>query len=169
MKRDRFFYICCGAIFLVLTVIGFRNYIFGGRLFDGSPIRAGDAGGDCGAQVGDLRLVRAVLRAVPAHRHTEPPGSHETRLERAGDCFDDRGDWTICGCPLETNLEKNMAVFDWPARPFLLVMLTEIALYVVFVAIGVLNRKQPRIHRPMTLLARIIISDLRSHWPNPAG
>jgi hypothetical protein len=32
-------------------------------------------------------------------------------------------------------------------------MYAEIALYVIFVAIGVLNRKQPRIHRPMMLLA----------------
>jgi len=48
-------------------------------------------------------------------------------------------------------------IFDWPARQFLLIMYAEIALYVVFVAIGVLNRKRPRIHRPMMLMASLSI------------
>lgn len=38
VKPDRFFYTAAGAIFLVLTVIGFQHYIFGGRHVDGSPI-----------------------------------------------------------------------------------------------------------------------------------
>lgn len=50
-----------------------------------------------------------------------------------------------------------MVIFDWPARQFLLIMYAEIALYVVFVAIGVLYRKRPRIHRPMMLMASLSI------------
>jgi hypothetical protein len=38
---------------------------------------------------------------------------------------------------------------------FLLVMLTEVALYTAFVAIGILNRKKPRIHRAAMLLASL--------------
>ena len=38
MKPGRFFYSTAGAIFLVLTAIGFRHYIFGGTHTDGSPI-----------------------------------------------------------------------------------------------------------------------------------
>src|SRR5579863_394067 len=38
MKPDRLFYTATGAIFLILTVIGFQHYIFGGRHFDGTPI-----------------------------------------------------------------------------------------------------------------------------------
>jgi hypothetical protein len=48
-------------------------------------------------------------------------------------------------------------VFDWPGPQFLLIMLTEIALFVTFVSIGVLNRKRPRVHRPMMLLASLSI------------
>jgi hypothetical protein len=36
-------------------------------------------------------------------------------------------------------------------------MWTEIALFAVFVTMGVLNRKRPRIHRPMMLLASLAI------------
>jgi asparagine N-glycosylation enzyme membrane subunit Stt3 len=54
-------------------------------------------------------------------------------------------------------LAPSQVIFDWPGPQFLLIMYTEIALYVVFVAIGVFNRKRPRIHRPMMLLASLVI------------
>ena len=38
MKPDRFFYTAAGAIFLVLTVLGFQHYIFHGKHSDGSAI-----------------------------------------------------------------------------------------------------------------------------------
>ena len=38
MKPDRFFYATAGAIFLVVTAIGFRHYILGGTHRDGSPV-----------------------------------------------------------------------------------------------------------------------------------
>jgi hypothetical protein len=40
---------------------------------------------------------------------------------------------------------------------FLLVMFTEIALYAVFVTIGVFARKKPRVHRPAMLLASLCL------------
>ncbi len=46
-----------------------------------------------------------------------------------------------------------VAVFDWPGPQFLLIMLAEILLFVAFVAIGVLYRQRPRVHRPMMMLA----------------
>jgi hypothetical protein len=48
-------------------------------------------------------------------------------------------------------------IFDWPGPQFLLVMYTEVALFAAFITIGVLNRKRPRIHRPMMLLASLVI------------
>ena len=48
-------------------------------------------------------------------------------------------------------------VFDWPGPQFLLIMFTELALFVTFVAIGVLKRKRPRVHRPMMVLASLAI------------
>ena len=54
-------------------------------------------------------------------------------------------------------VDPSQVVFDWPSRQFLLVMYTEIALFAVFVTMGVLNRKRPRIHRPMMLMASLAI------------
>jgi hypothetical protein len=54
-------------------------------------------------------------------------------------------------------VDPSQVIFDWPSRQFLLVMYTEIALFAAFVAIGVLNRKRPRIHRPMMLMASLAI------------
>lgn len=54
-------------------------------------------------------------------------------------------------------LNPNVVVFDWPGRQFLLILYSEIAMYTVFVTIGVLNRRRPRLHRPMMLLASLTI------------
>jgi hypothetical protein len=153
MKRDRFFYTCCAAIFLVLMVIGFRNYIFGGRLFNGSPINP------------------AMLAAIVAHSSAVfawflPFFVQSLLIATQNRRLHMKLGWSVLVIasmiavtgPVvairSTSLES-ITVFDWPARPFLLVMLTEIALYVIFVAIGVLNRTRPRIHRPMMLLASL--------------
>ncbi len=55
-------------------------------------------------------------------------------------------------------VDPSQVIFDWPAQQFLLVMYTEIALFATFVTIGVLNRKRPRIHRPMMLMACLVIA-----------
>jgi hypothetical protein len=47
--------------------------------------------------------------------------------------------------------------FNMEYRRFLLVMLTEIALFTAFVTAGVLARKRPKIHRPMMLMASLTI------------
>ncbi len=47
--------------------------------------------------------------------------------------------------------------FGMEYRRFLLIMFTEIAMYTVFVTVGVLARKRPKIHRPMMLLASLTI------------
>ena len=56
-----------------------------------------------------------------------------------------------------TRLYPDAAVFDWPGRQFLLIMFSEIAIYLTFVTIGVVKRKRPRIHRSMMLLASLVI------------
>lgn len=47
--------------------------------------------------------------------------------------------------------------FGIPYFRFMLVMLTEIVLYVVFVTIGIFARKKPRVHRPAMLLAGLCL------------
>jgi len=51
----------------------------------------------------------------------------------------------------------NFLFFGVEYSRFLLVMFTEIALYVVFVAIGIFARKKPRIHRPAMVLASLCL------------
>ena len=153
MKRDRFFYACTAAIFLALAVIGFRHYIFEGRLFDGTPINP------------------AMLVAIVAHSSAVfawfllffvqslliSTKNRRVHMKLGWSVLVIAPIIAVTGpfVAIRSTRLENMPVFDWPALPFLLVMLTEIALYVVFVAIGVLNRKRPRIHRPMMLLASL--------------
>jgi hypothetical protein len=156
MKPERFFYSAAGAIFLTLTLIGFQRYIFGGKHFDGSAIDP------------------SILATVVAHStaifawyvlffvQSLLISTHNRRLHM-------KLGWSVLIIastialtgPLvalrSLRLNPSGAVFDWPARQFLLIMYSEIALYVVFVALGVFYRKQPRIHRPMMLLASLVI------------
>jgi hypothetical protein len=156
MKPERLFYTAAGAIFLVLIVLGFRHYIFEGRHFDGSPIDP------------------SMLATVVAHSsaifawfvlffvQSLLISTHNRRLHM-------KLGWSVLVVasaiavtgPLvatrSIRLVPSAAVFDWPGPQFLLIMYTEIALFVTFVAIGVLNRKRPRVHRPMMLLASLVI------------
>ena len=156
MKPDRFFYVAAGAIFLVLIVIGFKQYIFHGRHFDGSPI----------APV-MLALVVAHSSAIFAwftmfFVQALLISTHNRRVHM-------KLGWGVVGIaalivvtgPLvayrSIQVAPEQVVFDWPGPQFLLVMFTEIALFTVFVTIGVLNRKRPRIHRPMMLMGCLAI------------
>jgi hypothetical protein len=156
MKLDRFFYVAAGAIFLVLIVLGFQQYIFHGKHFDGSPIAP------------------VMLAIVVAHSsaiflwfvgffvQALLISTHNRRVHMTLG-------WGVVGIaaliaatgPLvatrSLQVDPSQVIFDWPSRQFLLVMYTEIALFAAFVAIGVLNRKRPRIHRPMMLMASLAI------------
>jgi hypothetical protein len=156
MKPDRFFYTAAGAIFLVLTVLGFKQYIFHGKHVDGSPIDP------------------AMLVIVVAHSsaifawfvmffvQSVLISTHNRRLHMTLG-------WGVVGiaalivvtAPLvalrSIQVAPQQVIFDWPGPQFLLVMYSEIALFAAFVTIGVLNRKRPRIHRPMMLLASLAI------------
>lgn len=156
MKPDRFFYTAAGAIFLVLTVLGFQRYIFHGKHADGSAI----------APV-MLAIVIAHSTAIFAwfvmfFVQALLISTHNRRLHMTLG-------WGVVGIaalivvtgPLvatrSINADPSQVVFDWPGPQFLLFMFTEIALFAVFVTIGVLNRKRPRIHRPMMLMASLAI------------
>jgi hypothetical protein len=156
MKPDRFFYTAAGAIFLVLTVIGFEQYIFHGRHSDGSPI----------APV-MLAIVVAHSSAIFAwfvmfFVQSLLISTHNRRVHMTLG-------WGVVAIaaliavtgPLvafrSIRVAPEQVIFDWPGPQFLLVMYTEIALFAVFVTMGVLNRKRPRIHRPMMLMASLVI------------
>lgn len=156
MKPDRFFYSAAGALFLVLTVAGFQHYIFGGKHVDGSPIAP--------AMLATvvvhssaifvwfvLFFVQSLLIANQNRRVHMKLGWGVVAVAAV---------IALTG-PLvafrSVRLMPSQVIFDWPGPQFLLIMYTEIALFVAFVAIGVLNRKRPRIHRPMMLMASLVI------------
>lgn len=155
VKPDRLFYTAAGAIFLVLIVIGFQHYIFGGKHVDGTPIDpsilatvVAHSSSIFGWYV--LFFVQSLLISTQNRRlHMKLGWSVlviASMIALTGPLVATRS----------IRLDPSGA-FDWPGRQFLLIMYAEIALYVLFVAIGVLNRKRPRIHRPMMLLACLAI------------
>ena len=156
MKPDRFFYTAAGAIFLILTVAGFQHYIFQGKHVDGTPI----APTMLAIVVAHSSAIFAwfVLFFVQSLLIPTQNRRIHMKLGWAGVAIA-----AIIGVtgPLvayrSIRTDPSQIVFDWPSQQFLLIMYTEIALFVVFVTIGALNRKRPRIHRPMMLLACLAI------------
>jgi hypothetical protein len=156
MKPDRFFYSAAGAIFLVLTVLGFQQYIFHGKHVDGSAIAP-------------AMLVTVILHSsaifawfVMFFVQALLISTHNRRVHMTLG-------WGVVGIAAlivvtgslvalrSIRVTPEQVIFDWPGAQFLLVMWTEIALFAVFVTIGVLNRTRPRIHRPMMLMASLVI------------
>ena len=155
MKRDRYFYTCAGALFLVLIFLGFWHYIFEGKLNDGTAIPP------------------VMLTAIVVHSTSIfawfvlyfvqalliPTGKRGLHMKLGWAGVAVAAAIAVTG-PYAAVWETRFTPFpvaQWPALPFLLVMLTEIALFAGFFTIGVLNRKKPRIHRPMMLLASLSI------------
>jgi hypothetical protein len=156
MKPERFFYTAAGALFLVLTAIGFRHYIFEGRHVDGSAIDPSMLATVIAHSSAIfawfvLFFVQSLLISTQNRRLHMKLGWSVLAVASA---------IAVTGPLVATRsirLVPQQAVFDWPGPQFLLVMYTEIALYVAFVTVGVLNRKRPRIHRPMMLMASLVI------------
>ncbi|WP_109487780.1 hypothetical protein [Occallatibacter savannae] len=154
MKADRLLYTSAGAIFLVLTVVGFQHYIFGGKHFDGSPIDPTMlvivvAHSTAIFAWFLLFFLQSLLIATKNRRIHQKLGWSVLVIATA---------IAVTGPIVATHsvrLVPQQVVFDWPGPRFLLVMYAEIALYVAFVFIGVLNRKRPRVHRPMMLMASL--------------
>lgn len=156
MKPDRLFYTAAGAVFLVLTVVGFQHYIFGGKHFDGTPIDPLMLATVVAHSTAIfawfvLFFVQALLISAQNRRLHMKLGWSVLVI----------GSMIAVTGPLvatrSVRLVPSQVIFDWPGPQFLLIMYLEIVLFVVFAAIGVLNRKRPRIHRPMMLMASLSI------------
>lgn len=156
VKPDRLFYTAAGALFLILTVIGFQHYIFGGKRFDGAPIDPSMLATVVAHSSAIfawfvLFFVQSLLIATKNRR---------VHLKLGWAVLVIASTIAVTGPLVATRsirIDDPMGVFDWSGRQFLLIMYSEIALYVAFVAVGVLNRKRPRIHRPMMLMASLSI------------
>ena len=156
MKPERLFYTAAGAVFLVLTIIGFQHYIFAGKHADGSPISP-------------LMLATVVVHSSAIFAWFVLFFVQSLLISTQNRRVHMKLGWSVLVIgatiavtgPLvayrSVRLDPSQVIFDWPGPQFLLIMYTEIALFVVFAAIGVLNRKRPRIHRPMMLMASLSI------------
>jgi len=148
VKLDRLFYTAAGAIFLVVIVIGFQHYIFGGKHVDGSPIDPSNVA--TVAVHGSSIFAWYVLFFVQSLLISKQNRRLHMKLG-----------WTVLVIAPIIVLSGPLVAIrflrldpsaDWH-REILLVNIEELSTYVVFVAIGVLNRKRPRVHRPMMLLS----------------
>lgn len=155
MKPESYFYTGTGALFLVLTILGFEKYIFSGKHVDGSPIEAQMAATVAvhSASVFAwyvLFFVQSLLISAQNRRIHMKLGwgviAVASMIAVTG---------PLVAIRSTRSSAFGVAVFDWPGPQFLLIMLTEILLFVVFVAIGVHYRQRPRIHRPMMMLASL--------------
>src|SRR5262249_10900098 len=146
VKPDRLFYTVAGAIFLVLNIIGFQHYIFGGKHHDGTPIDPSNVA--MVAVHGSSIFAWYVLFFVQSLLISTQNRRLHMKLG-----------WSVLVIAPMIVLTGPLVAVHWvrldPSadwrRHFLLLQFTEIALYAAFVAIGVLNRRRSRIHRPMTL------------------
>lgn len=157
MKSDRHFYAGTGALFLVLTVLGFRQFIFGGKHFDGSPIETAMLA----TVVAHSLAVFAWYVLFFAQSLLISTQSRRLHMKLGWSVLAVAPVIAVTGLLVAVRSTRSATfgavVFDWPGPQFLLIMLTEIALFVAFVTIGVLNRQRPRVHRPMMVLASLAI------------
>lgn len=157
MKADRWYYSVAGAAFLVAMAVGFHPFVTSGR---------GDAGRVIDPVIFRLDLVHGLAIAVWFVLFFVQALLISTRNRR----LHFKLGWSVLAVGLSIAITGTLVAirsvqitspdfrfFGIEYSRFLLVMLTEIALYTVFVTIGVLTRKTPRIHRAAMVLASLCL------------
>ena len=165
MKPERYFYTSAGALFLLLTFIGFRHYILGGTHPDGSPFHP-------------ALLALVVLHSSAVFAWFVLFFLQSLLISVQNRRLHMKLGWSVLAIgsaialtgPIvavrSIQLTPPFSLFGWPYSRFLLIMLTEIVLFTTFVTIGVLNRRRPGIHRPMMLMASLaLLSGATSRTP----
>ncbi len=157
MKADRWFYSAAGVLFLITMLVGFRHFVANGAASDGSPLdpamfRLDLVHGTAIAAWYVLFLIQSLLISVRTRRLHFKLGWSAVVIAVA---------IAVTGPLVAThsvqNAPSDSQFFGMQYSRFLLVMYTEIALYVGFVATAILTRKKPRIHRAAMLLAGLCL------------
>lgn len=157
MKPDRIFYSTAGALFIVLMLVGFRHFVAGGTHVDGSAIDPAIRPvvvlhGTAIAAWFVLFFMQALLISTQNRRLHMKLGWSVLVIGATIACTG-----TLVAIRSVQVTPVDFRFFNMEYRRFLLVMLTEIALYTTFVTTGFLARKRPKIHRPMMLMASLAI------------
>ena len=156
MKADRYFYSTAAAVFLALMLIGFHPFYthgtgVAGRRIDPAIFPLVAVHGIAIAAWFVLFFVQSLLISVRNRRLHMRLGWSAVAI----------GLTILCTGSMvairSVQISPPILFFGIPYARFLLVMLTEIALFTLFLVAGILLPKRPEIHRPMMLLAGLTI------------
>lgn len=157
MKKDCWFYSAAGASFLVAMLVGFRWFVTsgagnGGRTIDPVMFRLDLIHGLAIASWFVLFFIQALLIGARNRRLHFKLGWSGVAVALA---IAITGPW-VAFRSVQITL-PDFHFFGMLYSRFLLVMFTEIAVYITFVTIAIFARKKPRIHRPAMLLASLCL------------
>lgn len=157
MKSDRFFYTAAAGLFLLLMLLGFRPFYthgtgFAGRIIDPRILPLVTVHGVAIALWFVLFFAQSLLIGIRRRKVHMKLGWSAVVLG-----LTIAGTGTAVAIRSVQNAPLEFAFFGMPYSRFLLVMLTEMALFTAFLTAGILTRRKPKIHRPMMLLASLSI------------
>lgn len=156
MKIDRYFYSSSAVVFVLITFWGFHSFYLygkgaGGRTIAPEMVVLDSIHGAAMSAWVLLFLVQAVLIGVGNRRLHMKLGWAVLAIAPILAIS------SILTAVHSVRSTPDFVFFAMPYPRFLLVMFAEIALYTAFVAVGVITRKRPAIHRSMMLLASLSI------------
>lgn len=166
VKIDRWFYSAAGALFIVMMLVGFRWFVSSGtgdagRVIDPVIFRLDLIHGLAIAAWFVLFFTQSLLISVSNRRLHFKLGWSAVAVALA---IVVTGPWVAIRSVQIT--PSDFHFFGMQYSRFLLVMLTEIAVYTAFVTIGIFARKKPRIHRAAMLLASLsLLSGATARMP----
>jgi hypothetical protein len=156
MKAERFFYSATACVFLILMLNGFNAFFTHGKGLQERPIAPGilvlDAvHGSAIALWFILFLVQSLLIASRNRKIHMTLGWSALAL---GPIIAGLG--TLVAFR-SVQLSPNITFFGMLYSRFLLVMFTEMAMFTLFLTVGILTRRKPRIHRTMMLMTSLTL------------
>jgi len=156
MKAGRYFYSVAAIILLLITFKGFQPFYLagegmGGRKISPQILPLVIVHGTAMTAWVVLFLVQAMLISARSRRLHMKLGWSALAIAPV---------ITVTGFMVaiqSVRRDPSMPFWGMDYRQFLLIMLTEITLFTLFVFAGILTRKRPEIHRTMMLLATLSI------------
>jgi len=166
LERERQFYVVASAAFLFLTIVGFRQFFLHGKSIGGEPMTPRIvllivAHGLAMLGWVTLLLVQSLLIVSRRTRIHMKLGIAGAVLAGAIVILG------VCVAPLSARFNPRIYDDFGGARPFLVLALTSIVAFGALAAIGLANRRRPKVHRPMMLLATLpLMTGSIDRWPH---
>lgn len=154
---SRYFYSVAALLLLVLTIIGFRHFYFGGGAYPGRPLTP---------PIRSLLISHGIAMTTWILLSVVQPILIASRNRKAHMLLGRIGAVLALGLFFlgwQTGVAAirvappEMRIAGLAPKEFLTVPLMSIVVFLLFVIIGVWQRKRPEIHRPMMLVATLTI------------